>query len=79
MTGRTHDGGPEKIDMLEFAGVVAINKFGRRGGINVPRNVSLPLIRNRQASTSSRPDFRSRVDVLLAKNFRTFGVSCRRV
>jgi isobutyryl-CoA mutase len=37
----------EKIDMLDFADVVAINKFERRGGADALRDVSRQLIRNR--------------------------------
>jgi len=39
----------EKIDMLDFADVVAINKFERRGGADALRDVSRQLIRNRGA------------------------------
>lgn len=39
----------EKIDMLDFADVVAINKFERRGGADALRDVSRQLIRNREA------------------------------
>ena len=39
----------EKIDMLDFADVVAINKFDRRGGADALRDVSRQLIRNRDA------------------------------
>jgi isobutyryl-CoA mutase len=37
----------EKIDMLDFADVVAINKFERRGGADALRAVSRQLIRNK--------------------------------
>src|SRR5579863_10506515 len=39
----------EKIDMLDFADVVAVNKFERRGGADAVRDVSRQLIRNREA------------------------------
>ncbi len=39
----------EKIDMLDFADVVAVNKFERRGGADAVRDVSRQLIRNRNA------------------------------
>jgi isobutyryl-CoA mutase len=39
----------EKIDMLDFADVVAINKFERRGAADALRDVSRQLIRNRAA------------------------------
>ena len=39
----------EKIDMLDFADVVAINKFERRGAHDALRDVRRQLIRNREA------------------------------
>ena len=39
----------EKIDMLDCADAVAINKFERRGGADALRDVSRQLIRNREA------------------------------
>jgi isobutyryl-CoA mutase len=45
----------EKIDMLDFADVVAINKFERRGGADALRDVSRQLIRNREAF-GARPE-----------------------
>jgi methylmalonyl-CoA mutase len=39
----------EKIDMLDFADVVAINKFERRGAEDARRDVSRQLVRNREA------------------------------
>jgi methylmalonyl-CoA mutase len=45
----------EKIDMLDFADVVAINKFERRGGADALRDVSRQLIRNRGAF-GARPE-----------------------
>jgi len=38
----------EKIDMLDFADVVAINKFERRGAEDARRDVARQLLRNRQ-------------------------------
>ena len=46
----------EKIDMLDFADVVAINKFERRGAADALRDVSRQLIRNREAFTSTPED-----------------------
>ncbi|MEX0426830.1 fused isobutyryl-CoA mutase/GTPase IcmF [Nocardioides sp. DS6] len=43
----------EKIDMLDFADVVAINKFERRGAADALRDVSRQLVRNREAFGSS--------------------------
>jgi isobutyryl-CoA mutase len=45
----------EKIDMLDFADVVAINKFERRGALDALRDVSRQLIRNREAF-GARPE-----------------------
>ncbi|WP_433338376.1 fused isobutyryl-CoA mutase/GTPase IcmF [Spirillospora sp. CA-294931] len=45
----------EKIDMLDFADVVAINKFERRGAADALRDVSRQLVRNREAF-GARPD-----------------------
>jgi methylmalonyl-CoA mutase len=39
----------EKIDMLDFADVVAINKFERRGSEDARRDVARQLLRNREA------------------------------
>lgn len=39
----------EKIDMLDFAEVVAINKFERRGAADALRDVGRQLVRNREA------------------------------
>ena len=39
----------EKIDMLDFAAVVAINKFDRRGAADALRDVSKQVQRNREA------------------------------
>ncbi len=45
----------EKIDMLDFADAVAINKFERRGAMDALRAVSRQMVRNREAFSSS-PD-----------------------
>ena len=45
----------EKIDMLDFADVVAINKFERRGAKDALRDVGRQLVRNREAF-GSQPD-----------------------
>ncbi|MFT4083522.1 MAG: methylmalonyl-CoA mutase family protein [Nocardioides sp.] len=39
----------EKIDMLDFADVVAINKFERRGAMDAMRDVGRQLMRNQEA------------------------------
>ena len=46
----------EKIDMLDFADAVAINKFDRRGGEDARRDVSRQLVRNREAFGRSPDD-----------------------
>jgi methylmalonyl-CoA mutase len=46
----------EKIDMLDFADVVAINKFDRRGGEDALRDVRRQLVRNSEAFGSSPDD-----------------------
>lgn len=45
----------EKIDMLDFADFVAVNKFERRGAADAVRDVARQLIRNREAFGST-PD-----------------------
>ncbi|MBV8932593.1 MAG: methylmalonyl-CoA mutase family protein, partial [Kutzneria sp.] len=46
----------EKIDMLDFADVVAINKFERRGAEDARRDVARQLVRNREAFGASWQD-----------------------
>jgi methylmalonyl-CoA mutase len=46
----------EKIDMLDFADVVAVNKFERRGGQDARRDVARQLVRNRGAFGTSWED-----------------------
>jgi methylmalonyl-CoA mutase len=46
----------EKIDMLDFADVVAINKFDRRGGEDALRDVRRQMVRNTEAFGSSPDD-----------------------
>ena len=46
----------EKIDMLDFADVVAVNKFERRGGADAVRAVARQLVRNRQAFGAQAAD-----------------------
>jgi methylmalonyl-CoA mutase len=46
----------EKIDMLDFADVVAINKFERRGAEDARRDVGRQLVRNREAFGKSWED-----------------------
>ncbi|MGC0144034.1 fused isobutyryl-CoA mutase/GTPase IcmF [Pseudactinotalea sp. Z1732] len=46
----------EKIDMLDFADVVAINKFERRGAMDALRDVGRQMVRNREAFGSKPQD-----------------------
>jgi methylmalonyl-CoA mutase len=46
----------EKIDMLDFADLVAINKFERRGAEDARRDVGRQLVRNREAFGRSWED-----------------------
>ena len=46
----------EKIDMLDHADVVAINKFDRRGGADALRDVRRQLVRNREDFTVGPED-----------------------
>ncbi len=46
----------EKIDMLDFADAVAVNKFERRGAADARRDVARQLVRNREAFGASWED-----------------------
>ncbi|MGH8999873.1 MAG: fused isobutyryl-CoA mutase/GTPase IcmF [Acidimicrobiia bacterium] len=46
----------EKIDMLDFAEAVVINKFERRGSEDARRDVARQLVRNREAFASAPED-----------------------
>ncbi|MDN5892648.1 MAG: methylmalonyl-CoA mutase family protein [Nocardioides sp.] len=46
----------EKIDMLDFADTIAINKFERRGAMDALRDVGRQLVRNREAFGTSPED-----------------------
>jgi methylmalonyl-CoA mutase len=46
----------EKIDMLDFADVVAVNKYERRGSEDARRDVGRQLVRNREAFGQSWQD-----------------------
>jgi methylmalonyl-CoA mutase len=63
----------EKIDMLDFADVIAINKFDRKGGEDARRDVCKQVQRNRQAfdvSPETMPVFGS-----IASKFNDDGVT----
>ncbi|TAN54538.1 MAG: methylmalonyl-CoA mutase [Betaproteobacteria bacterium] len=63
----------EKIDMLDFADFVAINKFDRRGAEDALRDVRKQLQRNRQAFT--RPPEEMPVFGTIASRFNDDGVT----
>jgi methylmalonyl-CoA mutase len=63
----------EKIDMLDFAEFVAINKFDRRGAQDALRDVAKQLQRNKQAFT--RPAEQMPVFGTIAARFNDDGVS----
>ncbi|GII60711.1 Fused isobutyryl-CoA mutase [Sphaerisporangium krabiense] len=63
----------EKIDMLDFADVVAINKFDRRGAEDALRDVRRQLVRNREAFGTA-PD-RMPVYGTVASRFNDDGVT----
>ena len=50
----------EKIDMLDFAEFVAINKFDRKGAADALRDVAKQVQRNREAWKHAMPDARCR-------------------
>src|SRR5918995_604973 len=67
----------EKIDMLDFADSVAINKFERRGAMDAMRDVGRQLVRNREAfgkQPSDMPVFGTS-----AATFNDDGVTAHRV
>ena len=63
----------EKIDMLDFAEFVAINKFDRKGALDALRDVAKQVQRNREAFTTS-PD-RMPVFGTMAARFNDDGVT----
>ncbi|MCQ8895474.1 methylmalonyl-CoA mutase family protein [Limnobacter humi] len=63
----------EKIDMLDFADLVAVNKFDRKGALDALRDVCKQVQRNRMAFTSM-PDTMP-VYGTLASRFNDDGVS----
>ena len=63
----------EKIDMLDFAALVAINKFDRRGGEDALRDVSKQVQRNREAF--STPAEEMPVFGTIASRFNDDGVT----
>ena len=63
----------EKIDMLDFADVVAINKFDRRGARDALRDVRKQVQRNRQAFSQAPEDMP--VFGTMASHFNDDGVT----
>ncbi len=63
----------EKIDMLDFAALVAINKFDRRGALDALREVSRQVQRNREAF--DRPPDSMPVFGTIASRFNDDGVT----
>jgi len=63
----------EKIDMLDFADVVAINKFDRKGAMDALRDVSKQMQRNQEAFTT--PIEEMPVFGTIAARFNDLGVS----
>jgi methylmalonyl-CoA mutase len=63
----------EKIDMLDFADLVAINKFDRKGGADALRDVRKQMQRNRQAFGSPVEDMP--IYGTVAAHFNNDGVS----
>ena len=63
----------EKIDMLDFAEFVAINKFDRRGAADALRDVAKQVQRNREAWTSRPQDMA--VFGTMASRFNDDGVT----
>ena len=63
----------EKIDMLDFANVVAINKFDRQGALDALRDVAKQLQRNREAFT--KPVDEMPVFGTIAARFNDLGVT----
>jgi methylmalonyl-CoA mutase len=63
----------EKIDMLDFAEFVAINKFDRKGAADALRDVSKQVQRNREAFTT--PPDRMPVFGTMASRFNDDGVT----
>ena len=63
----------EKIDMLDFADLVAINKFDRRGGQDALRDVRKQFIRNHRAFGARNEDIP--VFGTIASQFNDVGVS----
>ncbi len=63
----------EKIDMLDFAELVAINKFDRKGAQDALRDVRKQVLRNREAFTQTADDMP--VFGTVAARFNDDGVS----
>ncbi len=65
----------EKIDMLDFADFVAINKFDRRGSLDAYRDVKTVIRRNRLAGNRSLDENNYPVYGTIASKFNDDGVN----
>ncbi len=63
----------EKIDMLDFADIIAINKFDRQGALDALRDVAKQMQRNREAFHT--PPSEMPVYGTIASRFNDFGVT----
>ncbi|MCP5109122.1 MAG: methylmalonyl-CoA mutase family protein [bacterium] len=65
----------EKIDMLDFADIIALNKFDKRGGLDALRDVKKQFRRNRSAWDESVTDNHLPVFGTIASQFNDPGVN----
>ncbi|MCU0285238.1 MAG: methylmalonyl-CoA mutase family protein [Acidobacteria bacterium] len=65
----------EKIDMLDFADIIALNKFDKRGGLDALRDVKKQFRRNRQIFDESISDDQLPVFGTIASQFNDPGVN----
>lgn len=65
----------EKIDMLDFADLIVINKFDRRGSEDAFRDVKTIVRRNRFAGNKEVPDHKYPVFGTIASKFNDDGVN----
>jgi methylmalonyl-CoA mutase len=65
----------EKIDMLDFADIIAVNKFDKRGGLDALRDVKKQYRRNRNIWNQEIPEDRFPVFGTIASQFNDPGVN----
>lgn len=65
----------EKIDMLDFADIIALNKFDKRGGLDALRDVKKQFRRNRNLFDESVTDDQLPVFGTIASQFNDPGVN----